>query len=430
MLRREFVGTLSGAALSDVFVDAITSVNPGSWRKAFPALRQQVNGRPLVYLDSAATTLRPQSVIDALTGFYSGPNANPGAALHTLARQAAREMEAARAKVAFFVGATDPLELIFTRGTTEGLNLVAATWGRANVRAGDEILIGLSEHASNMQPWKVLAAETGARLVTFGVNDEGEVDLSDFKRAITSRTRIVAFSHVSNVLGLVNPAREMCAMARGPGRIVVIDGAQSVPHLPINVHALGCDFLAFSSHKMLGPMGVGALWGRRELLDQMPPYQMGSNMAHEVEVEGEHYSDGALKFSAGSPNTSGPVGFAAALDFLQTAGWDAIRAHEHAISERMFSRLARLPRVRLLGSQRNHERVGVFSFTVEGRTPKDLLRALDQEGIAIRAGDLASLPLLRRMGTSVAARASCYLYTTIDEVDYFATVLERAMART
>ena len=400
----------------------------GGWRAAFPALRQKVNGRPLVYLDSAATTLRPQAVIDAVAGFYSGVNANPGAALHTLARQAASAMEGARARVASFVGANDPLELVFTRGTTEGLNLVAATWGRANVRAGDEMLIGLSEHASNMQPWKVLAAETGARLVTFGVNEEGDVLLDDFGRLLTPRTKVVAFSHVSNVLGLVNPARAMCAMAAAPGRIVVIDGAQSVPHIPVNVRELGCDFMAFSSHKMLGPMGVGALWGRRELFEQMPPYQSGSNMAHEVDLQGEHYAEGALKYSAGTPNVSGPVGFAAAVDFLATAGWEAIQAHERAICERMFTRLASLRRVRVLGARRTEGRISVFSFTVEGHPPMEVLRALDQEGIAIRAGDLASLPLLRQMGTSVAARASCYLYTSLADVDLLADALARAVA--
>jgi cysteine desulfurase/selenocysteine lyase len=239
----------------------------------------------------------------------------------------------------------------------------------------------------------------------------------------------VAFSHVSNVLGMINPAREICARARAPGRIVVIDGAQSVPHFPVNVAELGCDFMAFSSHKMLGPMGVGVLWGRRDLLDAMGPYQLGSNMAHDVDLETEQLSDGALKFSAGTPNVSGPVGLAAAITFIRGLGQDAISAHERRINRRMIERMRAIQRVRLLGSSDAERRVSVFSFSVEGRKPLEVVQAMDREGIAIRAGDLASLPLLRHFGVSAAARASCYLYTTVAEVDRFADVLER-VART
>jgi cysteine desulfurase/selenocysteine lyase len=404
---------------------AATQSAPEQWRAAFPALTQEINGKPLAYLDTAATALRPQPVIDAISSFYARENANPGGALHTLARRANAAMEGARATVASFIGATDPLEVIFTRGTTEGLNLVANAWGRANLKPGDEILIGMSEHSSNMLPWRYVAKATGARVAYFHVDPDGHPRLDDLTAKLTPRTRIVAFSHVSNVLGMINPAREICERARGAGRIVVIDGAQSVPHFPVNVRELGCDFMAFSSHKMLGPMGVGVLWGRRELLDALPPYQVGSNMAHDVDLETEHLSPGALKYSAGTPNASGPVGLAAAVTFIRGLGQEAITTHERRINRRMIERLGAIRGVRLLGSRDPERRVSVFSFTVEGRTPPEVLKAMDAEGIAIRAGDLASLPLLRHFGVSAAARASCYLYTSLAEVDRFADVLER-----
>ena len=397
-----------------------------AWRAAFPALTQEVNGKPLVYLDTAATALRPQPVIDAISSFYARENANPGAALHTLARRANAALEGARATVASFIGANDPLEVVFTRGTTEGLNLVANGWGRGNLKPGDEILIGASEHSSNMLPWRCVARATGARVVYFGVDAEGHPRLDDILDKLTPNTRIVAFSHVSNVLGMVNPASEICARVRGAGRIVVVDGAQSVPHFPVNVRELGCDFMAFSSHKMLGPMGVGVLWGRRDVLDAMAPYQAGSNMAHDVDLETEHLSSGALRFGAGTPNASGPIGLAAAITFIRGLGQDAIIAHEREINRRMLERFGAIRGVRLLGSRDPDRRVSVFSFTVEQRMPLDILRVMDAEGIAIRAGDLASLPLLRHFGVSAAARASCYLYTSLADVDRFADVLERA----
>ena len=406
----------------------MTGTGSDAWRAAFPALRQEINGKPLTYLDSAATTLRPQPVIDAVAAFYGNENANPGSALHTLARRASAAMEGARAAVASFIGATDPLEVVFTRGTTEGLNLIASAWGRASLGPEDEILIGLSEHSSNMLPWRYVANATGARLVYFGADAEGHPQLDDIAAKLTSRTRIVAFSHVSNVLGTITPAHEICALARAPGRIVVLDGAQSTPHFPVNVRELGCDFLAFSSHKMLGPMGFGVLWGRRDLLEAMAPYQSGSNMAHEVDLETEHLSAGALKYGAGTPNVSGMVGFAAAVDFIRKIGQDAIIRHERRVNRRMIERLGRIRGVRLLGSRDPDRRVSVFSFSVDGQTPAETVRAMDAEGIAIRGGDLASLPLLRHFGVSAAARASCYLYTSLEEVDRFADVLERTVA--
>ena len=428
MVRRDFLGRMAAAAIASN-ATRTTHVRgqdvQAAWREVFPALKQEVEGQPLAYLDSAATTLRPQPVIDAISSFYARDNANPGITLHTLARRAGAALEGARSTVASFIGASDPLEVAFTRGTTEGINLVANAWGRDHLKPGDEILIGMAEHSSNMLPWRYVARATGATVTHFGVDAEGRPLLDEISARLTPRTRIVAFSHVSNVLGMINPARDICERVRAPGRIVVIDGAQSVPHFPVNVMELGCDFLAFSSHKMVGPMGVGVLWGRRELFEAMTPYQVGSNMAHDVDLETEHLSAGALKFSAGTPNASGPVGLAAAIGCLRGFGQEAITAHERRINRRMLERLAAVGGVRLLGAQDPDGRVSVFSFTVAGRAPVDIVRAMDAEGIAIRAGDLASLPLLRHFGVSAAARASCYLYTTTAEVDRFADVLER-----
>ncbi len=436
MQRREFVGVMSAAVAgtqAGVNVPGFPQIatggsNPEAWRTHFPALQQSVNGRPLVYLDTAATALRPAQVIDAISSYYRSENANPGSALHTLARRSAQKYDEARRSVARFINASDPSEVVFTRGTTEGLNLVAATWAAANLRPGDNVVVGVAEHASNMMPWQMVTRRTGAELRYFGVDDEGRPLVDDLTAKVDGRTRVVAFSHVSNVLGLINPAQEMCSRVRRPGRIVVIDGAQSVPHFPVDVQALGCDFLAFSSHKMLGPMGVGVLWGRRELLDAMPPYQGGSNMAHDVDIESLAYSDGALKFGAGTPNVAGPVGLSAAIDFLRTVGHSALWEHEQRVTSHMVRRLQDIRGVRLLGAPEPRQRISVFSFTVQGSQPSDVLRALDERGIAVRAGDLASLPLLKRFGTTRAARASCYLYTTLDEVDRFATALDEIVA--
>src|SRR5688572_5675121 len=388
MQRREFLGVAAAAAATGGLMRQSLPGRPGAvdeWRRQFPALAQEVNGHPIGYLDSAATTLRPTSVIDAIAAFYRTENANPGGALHTRARRT----------VAEFINARDASEIVFTRGTTDGINLVAAAWGGANLRARDEILIGLAEHSSNMLPWQMIAKNTGASVRYFAIDDVGRPSLTDFESKLTARTRVVAFSHVSNVLGMINPARDMCARARGPNRIVLIDAAQSVPHFPVDVQSLGCGFLAFSSHKMLGPMGVGVLWGRRELLDAMPPYQGGSNMAHDVDLDAMHLSEAALKFGAGTPNVAGPVGLAAAMRFIRTIGHAALSAHEQSITRHFIKRVGSIPGLRLLGSTNPAEKISVFAFTVAGKRPADVLQALDGRGIAVRAGDLASLPLLK-----------------------------------
>ena len=436
MERREFVGALGAAAAGAVVMPGAASIAGAAgagaedWRRHFPALAQRVNGRPLVYLDTAATSLRPRQVIDAVSHFYESDNANPGATLHTLARRANDAYEGARLAVARFINARDASEIVFTRGTSDGINLAVAAWGGANLKPGDEMLIGLAEHASNMVPWQMIAKRTGAAVKYFAFDDAGRPSQADLVAKLTPRTKIVAFSHVSNVLGVVNPAAQMVRAIRSarPDCVVLVDGAQSVPHVAVDVRDIGCDFLAFSSHKMLGPMGTGVLWARRELLDAMPPYQGGSNMAHDVDVDGMHLSEGALKYGAGTPNVSGPVGLAAAMAFLDSIGRDTLWRHEQEITRRMLGRLAAIRGVRLIGSTDAAEKVAVFSFTVKGHEPPDVLSALDQRGIAVRAGDLAALPLLKRYGVTRAVRASCYLYTTAAEVDAFADALEHIAA--
>jgi cysteine desulfurase/selenocysteine lyase len=388
-----------------------------TWRSHFPSLAQRVNGRPLVYLDSAATTQRPQAVIDALTHFYRNDNANPGASLHTLARRAHERYENARSKLGSFLNAASADEVVWVRGTTEGINLVATAWARAKLRRGDELLLTLAEHASNLLPWRLAAEQTGAIVRFVDVDDAGRVQLDDLDRKLSERTRLFAFSHVSNVAGYVNPAAEICRRAHSAGARVLIDAAQSAPHVPLDVQAFGCDFLAFSSHKMLGPMGIGVLWARREILDDMPPYQAGSNMAHEIDVQSYEPEHAARKFGAGTPNVSGPIGLAAAVDYLASLGRDAVERHESHLTTYALERLREVRGLRLLGPSEPTQRIPVFSFTLEGISAQEIMRRLDASGIAVRAGDLASFPLLRRLGTTSAARASCYLYTQTGEID-------------
>jgi SufS family cysteine desulfurase len=392
------------------------------WPSTFPALGQQVNGHRLTYLDSAATTLRPQSVIDALVEYYSADNANPSR-VHTLASRAADRLTHARAAIARFIHAPDPSEIIFVRGTTEGINLVAGTWGSHALRRGDDIVLTVAEHASNLMPWVRVARAADARIRLLDVDDEGRLRLDLLKNLLSTRTRLVAFSHVSNVLGYVNPAREICAAAREAGAATVIDGAQGAPHVEIDVQDLGCDFYVFSGHKMLGPMGTGVVWGRRDLLNAIPPYHVGSNMAHAVDFERAEYESGALKFQAGTPDVAGPVGLAAAVSFFEQAGGDAVRRHDAALVTHGLARLAEIRGLRIIGPTQSSQRVPVFTFVMDGHPAASIARALDARGIAIRAGDMAALPLLKRFGTSEAARASAYVYSTREDIDRLAEAL-------
>ena len=426
--RRRLLGAVAAAAVGRGLAPlAAQSTAVGAVPSAdFPSLAERVDGRPLAYLDSAATTLRPAPVIEAIAGFYRRDNANPSASMHRLARRAAERYNEARTAVASFINAA-PGEIVWVRGTTEAINLAASSWG-ARLQAGDEVLVSLSEHYSNLLPWRAAAERAGARVVTFGVDDDGHLDLADLGRKLSPRTRLVAVTHVSNVLGLVNPVAEIAAMAHRAGALVLVDGAQSVPHTSIDVHALGCDFFAFSSHKILGPMGVGVLWAKAELLESMTPYQTGSNMAHNVDASSAELEHGGLKFQAGTPNVSGPVGLAAAVRYLETIGMTAIAAHDRRLVDHGLEALGGVRGLRLIGPRRSDHRVPVFSFTIEGRTVPEIVAAADRAGVAIRGGDLAALPLLRRFGVDAAARASAYLYNSREDLDRLADVL-RSLAR-
>ncbi len=337
--RRHFLSILPVAAVHPrVFASSEGATGTPPSPSSFPALRQHIGGRQLTYLDSAATTLRPQAMIDALAAFYATDNANPSP-VHTLARRAAARVAAARQTVARFINAPSQNEVIFTRGTTEGINLIAATWGAANLRPGDEVILTIAEHNSNLMPWTRAAKHAGALVRIVDVDDEGRLRLDQLKQMISAKTRLLAFSHVSNVLGLVNPAREICALARQAGARVAIDGAQSVPHVGVDVQDLGCDFYVFSGHKMLGPMATGVVWGRLELLDAMPAYQVGSNMAHDVDFESASLARGAQKFQAGTPDVAGAVGLAAAMDFLTSLGKEATWRHDQDLVKHGLARL-------------------------------------------------------------------------------------------
>jgi cysteine desulfurase / selenocysteine lyase len=398
-----------------------------SLRAQFPVLGQRVNGHPLVYLDSAATTQRPRAVIDVLANFYVRDNANPAKSLHMLARRSATLYENARSTVARFLNARGPEEVVWTRGTTEALNLVASSWGGANLHAGDEVVLTVSEHYSALVPWQIAARRANARVRILDVEDDGRLRLDQLDTLLSERTKLVAFPHVSNVLGLINPVKEICDRAHRAGALVVVDGAQSIPHFPVDVQQLGCDFFAFSAHKMLGPMGTGVLWGRREILESMPPYQAGSNMAHDVDLESKstHFAEGAWKFEAGTPNVPGPVGLAAAIEFLESLGRKDLWLREQELTRHALSAFKEVKGLRILGPTGPNNRISVFSFVIEKRDALDIVKALDTLGIAVRGGDLAALPLLKRMGASGAVRASCYTYTTAEEVDLLLAALQK-----
>jgi cysteine desulfurase/selenocysteine lyase len=401
------------------------------WRSQFPALGQRINGRPLVYLDTAATALRPTAVTAAITDYYHTANANPGhgGTLHTLARRSGERYEEARQTVAKFINARDPSEIVWTRGTTDAINLAASSWGLANLAKDDEILLTVAEHYSNLLPWQAVARRTGAVLRFLDVDDAGRLRIADLDRLLTKRTKLVAFSHVSNVLGIVCDAAQICRRAHAAGAKVLVDGAQSAPHIAIDVQALECDFFAFSCHKMWGPMGTGVLWARRAILDAMPPYQTGANMAEDVGADSARVLDVPFKFHAGSANVSGPVGLAAAVRFFDGVGRRDVLAHEQALTRHALARLSATKGVRILGAAEPPERVSLLTFVIDGLSPPDVVRGLDAEGIAVRAGDMAALPLLKRFGVSSAVRVSMSLYNTIGEIDRFADALD-ALPRT
>jgi cysteine desulfurase / selenocysteine lyase len=434
--RRGFLRDVSGAAAlvgwnsafgrNGLTTSAAKKTELESLRAHFPTLQQRVNGHPLVYLDSAATTQRPHAVTDALSSFYLHDNANPSKSLHTLARRSADLYEKARSTVAKALNAGSPQEIVWTRGTTEAINLVASSWGNANLRDGDEIIVTVSDHYSCLVPWQLAAQRANVRVRVLDVDDEGRLKLDELERLLSERTKLVAFPHVSNVLGSINPVKEICEMAHQAGAFVLVDGAQSIPHFPVDVQALGCDLFAFSGHKMLGPMGIGVLWARREILESMPPYQAGSNMAHDVELEPapSHFAEGGLKFEAGTPNVPGAVGLAAAIEFLESVGRANVWAREQELTRHALSEFKKVKGLRVLGCTEPKGRISVFSFVVANTQALDVVKMLDAAGIAVRGGDLASLPLLKRMRVNAAVRASCYVYTTTEEIDQLMAALK------
>jgi len=384
-------------------------------RQDFPILDQRVNGKPLVYLDNAATSQKPRAVIDAVTRYYQLDNANIHRGLHALSQRATEEFESARDTVQRFLHAAEPSEIIFVRGATEGINLVAQTYGRANVAAGDELLITAMEHHSNIVPWQLLCEEKRAKLKVVPVDDSGELRMETMDRLLTPRTKLLAVAHVSNALGTVNPVREIVQLAHARGIPVLVDGAQGVPHLAVDVAALDIDFYVFSGHKMYGPMGIGVLYGKKALLEAMPPYQAGGDMISSVTFEKTTYNRLPHKFEAGTPNVSGVVGLGAAIEYVERLGRANVSGYEHDLLTYATSEVSRVPGVRLIGTAK--EKAAVLSFVMEGIHPHDIGTILDQEGVAIRTGHHCAQPLMERFGVSATARASFGLYNTRREVD-------------
>ena len=397
-------------------------------RDDFPILHQQVNGKPLVYLDNAATAQKPRAVIDALSRFYEHDNANVHRGLHALSNRATDAYEGARARVARFINAADPAEIIFTRGTTESINLVAASWGGANVKPGDVILLTEMEHHSNLVPWQLVAQRTGARLrylPVLGANVEGGLDLAQLASLLTPEVKLFAFTHVSNTTGTINPAAELCAAARARGIITVVDGAQSIGHMPVDVRALGCDFYAFSGHKMAGVTGIGALYGRRALLDAMPPYQGGGGMISVVEYHASKWKPAPERFEAGTPNYADAVALGAACDYLDALGRDAIARHDGELAQLAYEKLAGLPGIRLLGP--TGARSGLVSFAFAEVHAHDIVTFADEDGIALRGGHHCNQPLMRKLGLTSTTRASFYVYNTPAEIDVLVISLRRIL---
>ena len=384
-------------------------------RQEFPILRETPYGKPLVYLDSAATSQKPQAVIDAISGFYSRDNANVHRGVHYLSERATEAYEGARAKVHDFLNAAHASEIVFTRGTTEAINLVAQTYARTHLDEGDEVLITAMEHHSNIVPWQMVCEQRGARLRVAPINDAGELLLDELERLVGPRTKLVAVTHVSNVLGTVNPIRRITEMAHARGARVLVDGAQAAPHLDIDVQALGCDFYTLSGHKMYGPTGIGVLWGRSELLEEMPPYQGGGDMIASVSFEKTVYNRPPYKFEAGTPNLAGAVGLGAAIDFLGDLGHEALAAHEHDVLAYGVRALSALAGLRLIGTA--PAKASVLSFVLDGVHPHDIGTILDRQGVAIRAGHHCAQPLLARLGLAATARASLACYSTRQDID-------------
>ncbi|MGB7718642.1 MAG: cysteine desulfurase [Bryobacteraceae bacterium] len=390
-------------------------------REDFPVLKQRIHGKPLVYLDSAATAQKPFAVIDAIRKFHEVDCANIHRGVHELSQRSTAAYEETRIKAKRFLNARAKNELIFVRGTTEGINLVASSWGRKNVKAGDEIVISTLEHHSNIVPWQMLCEEKGARLRVIPVDDRGELLLEEYEKLLGPRTRMVAVGHVSNALGTINPVRQIVEMAHRAGALALIDGAQAAPHMKIDVQALDADFYAFSGHKVIGPTGIGILYGKARLLNAMPPYQGGGDMIKSVTFEKTVYADLPYKFEAGTPNIAGGIGLGAAFDYVARIGLDNIAAYEHELLLYGTEALSRIPGLRIIGTAR--EKAAVLSFVIDGIHPHDIGTVLDRQGIAVRTGHHCAQPVMDRFGVPATTRASLAFYNTFAEIDALAAGL-------
>ena len=404
----------------------MSAFDPARIRDDFPILHQEVNGHPLVYLDNAATTQKPRAVIDALVHYYETTNANIHRGIHTLAVRATNDYEAVRAKAARHIGATNDQDIVFTRNTTESINLVARAWGDANLSEGDEIVLSLMEHHSNIVPWQLLATRTGAVLRYADIDEQGELDLDALRDLIGARTKVVSIVHMSNVLGTINPVAEIAEMAHAVGALMLVDGAQSAPHLPLDVEALGCDLFAFSAHKMLGPTGVGVLWARPGLLAEIEPFLGGGEMISIVRPEGSTWAEGPHKFEAGTPNIADVIAFGAALDYLRDLGMDVVREHEKRITAYALDALGRAGGITVHGPSEVERRGSAVSFTLEDVHPHDVSTIVDSRGVAIRAGHHCAQLLMRRLNVPATNRASFYIYNEEREIDVLVDALEQA----
>jgi cysteine desulfurase/selenocysteine lyase len=397
-------------------------------RADFPILHQLVNGKPLVYLDNGATSQKPRAVIDALVRYYERDNSNVHRGLHALSTRATDAYEGARARIAKFLNAADPAEVLFTRGTTESINLVARSWGHAHLKAGDVVLTTEFEHHSNLVPWQQAAKAAGATLKyvpLLGVDGEGGLDLAALDKLLTPQVKLFAFTHISNTLGTINPVAELCRRAKAVGAVTVIDAAQSIGHAPLDVQAIGCDFLAFSGHKMCGPTGIGVLYGRRALLDKLAPDETGGGMVVQVTYEGATWKPAPERFEAGTPNVAGAIGLGAACDYLDALGRDKIAAHDDTLIKIAMEKLTALPGIRIIGPRKGAERSGLVSFAFENVHAHDIVTFADEDGVALRGGHHCNQPLMRKLGLTSTTRASFYLYNTEEEIDRLVKSLQR-----
>ncbi|MBL0624684.1 SufS family cysteine desulfurase [Aeromonas veronii] len=392
-------------------------------RSQFPALAQEVNGHPLVYLDNAATTQKPQAVLDAIVHYYRADNANVHRAAHALSGRATRAFEAARETVARFINAPYSREVVWTRGTTEAINLVAQSWGMSELKAGDEIILSTLEHHANIVPWQLVAQRTGAVIRVIPLDKRGDLDLAAYHAMLGPRTRLVSVAHVSNALGTVNPVTWMVAAAKAVGAVTLIDGAQAVAHLEVDVQAIGCDFYAFSGHKLYGPTGIGVLWGRTELLERMPPWQAGGEMIDRVSFSGTTFNTLPFKFEAGTPHIAGAIGLAAAIDFVMAQDRQWLTNHEQALTDYLIAGLRQVPGLRLIGEP--DQRAGAVSFLLEDIHPQDAATLLDMQGIALRVGHHCAMPLMESLGIGGTMRASLACYNNRDDVDALLAALHK-----